>query len=346
MSNPSAPETGMAVAIPKPQEQVIPSGQNLLKVIVLIALLLGSFWVTQKTVIAIELSGWPSMAVLVVKWLFVAVMAIWTSMLVLGMGILSHEAVHRILFRAPFWNELVGGLLAALALMPFHINRQIHLTHHAYAHQPELDPENEFHNHSFLYSATVGSLVALGMHYRLLFRNLLRIRDLRYTERVLLDILFVTEAGVFYFGLIPALGWSLSLTVIPMLLALPMVFAWRALSDHYGIPAIERAANKGPVLDVDEESWHRDREKRQREVTGWVVRTHPWLEWLWSNVNYHEVHHKYPWLSHVYLRGIFEATCQTHPYLVVKGYWHSLNLQRQRHYYESPETVRSYLSTS
>jgi len=42
------------------------------------------------------------------------------------------------------------------------------------------------------------------------------------------------------------------------------------------------AARRHEVLEVDEESWHRDRERRAREVTGWVVLTHPWLEWLWS----------------------------------------------------------------
>jgi len=334
-----------ATAIPKPQEQVIPSGRNLFKSLALITLLLVSFYLTHLGVTVIAASSWPAGVATAVSWLFVGIMAVWHSVLIIGMGILAHDAVHRVLFRSPFWNEMAGGLLAALALLPFYTNRQIHLTHHGYAHQPELDPENAMHHHSFLFAFLAGSLIALAIHYRLLFLNLLRIRDSRYTERVLLDLLFVTEAGVIYFGLVPALGLSLSVTVVPMLLALPLVFSWRALSDHYGIPAIERAANKGPVLDVDAESWHRDREKRSREVTGWVVRTHPVLEWLWSDVNYHEVHHKYPWLSHAYLKAAFEATRTRQPYLIVNGYWRSLFNLRHRQYYESRDSARPFLST-
>ena len=126
----------------------------------------------------------------------------------------------------------------------------------------------------------------------------------------------------------------------------PLVFGWRALSDHYAIPPIERAARSTqPVLDVDEEAWHRDRDQRQREITGWVVLTHPWLEWLWSHVNYHEVHHKYPWLSHRYLKPVFEATRATQPYLVVNGYWRSFWNLRHRSYYGTRADMRRFLST-
>jgi fatty acid desaturase len=331
--------------IPRPQEQVIPAGRNLFKAATLFGLLFASYFLTQWVAGAIEAAAWTPWLGMAVKWLFVAAMAVWHCALIIGMGILAHDAVHRVLFRSPFWNELGGGLLSAMALLPFYANRQFHLTHHSYAHQPGLDPENGMHHHSFRFAATAGSLVALALQYRILFQNLLRIGDPRYRERVILDLLFLVEAGVIYFGLVPALGLSLSLTVIPMLLLLPPVFAWRALSDHYGIPAIERAANKGPVLDVDAEAWHRDRDRRSREVSGWVVLTHPWLEWLWSHVNYHEVHHKYPWLSHVYLPGVFQATRDSQPYLVIHGYWRSFLRLRHRQYYDSREATRPFLST-
>jgi fatty acid desaturase len=126
----------------------------------------------------------------------------------------------------------------------------------------------------------------------------------------------------------------------------PLVFGCRALSDHYAIPPVERASRTTePVLDVDDEAWHRDRERRQREITGWVVLTHPWLEWLWSHVNYHEVHHKYPWLSHRYLPQVFAATRDTQPYLVIKGYWRSLLNLRHRQYYGTRAEMRPFLTT-
>ena len=110
-------------------------------------------------------------------------------------------------------------------------------------------------------------------------------------------------------------------------------------------PATERAANRQDVLEADPDAWERDAGKRRREVTGWVVLTSPWLEWLWSHVNYHEVHHKFPWLSHVDLKAAFEATRRHEPYLVVGGYWRSLfNIARSR-YYETQERTRPFLST-
>ena len=116
------------------------------------------------------------------------------------------------------------------------------------------------------------------------------------------------------------------------------------MSDHYGIPPLVREIKKRKdILDADEETWHADSERRQREVSGWVVLTAPWLEWLWSHVNYHEVHHKYPYLSHRYLPQVFAATRAQHPYLVVRGYWRSLLNLRQRRYYASAEDVRPFL---
>jgi fatty acid desaturase len=253
--------------------------------------------------------------------------------------------VHRVLFRSPFWNELGGGLLSAMAWLPFYAHRQLHLTHHGCAHQPGLDPENEMHDHAFLFAVSAGSLVALYLPYRVLFQNLWRIADARYRDRVWRDLVFLAAAGAIYFALVPALGMSPRYTVVPMLLALPPVFAWRALSDHYGIPAIERGVDRGPVPELDAEAWHRDRVRRRREVTGWVVLTHPWLEWLWSHANYHEVHHKYPWLSHIHLKSVFEATRISRPYLVVQGYWRSLRHLRSLHYYESRDNVQKFLTT-
>jgi fatty acid desaturase len=332
--------------IPAPREQVVPSAENLFKAILLLALLFGSFSLTQQGVNALATSTMPGGLAAGLKWALILGMAIWHGVIILGVAVLAHDAVHKVLFRSLFWNELWGGLLSAFALIPFYANRQFHLTHHGYAHQPGLDPENEMHNHSFLYAFTIGSLVGLNVQYRIFLANILRMADRRYTGRVIKDALFVAIAGVVYFGLVPAFGISVWVAVVPMILVFPLVFAWRALSDHYAIPAIERAAKKKEeILEADEDTWHRDRERRNREVTGWVVLTHPWLEWLWSHVNYHEVHHKYPWLSHRYLPQVFAATRDTQPYLVVQGYWRSLFNLRRRQYYATRAEMRPFLST-
>ena len=330
--------------VPAPGEQTIPSVENFLKAAVLVAAMLVSFCAAQFGAEAIEAKVPLPWLATAIKWLWIAVMGVWNCMLLTGMGILAHDAVHRVLFRTPFSNELGGGLLSALAMLPFYANRQFHLTHHSHAHQPGLDPENEMHDHPFLYSASVGSALALYIQYRNLAQNFLRIGDPPYAARAIRDLLLLFAAALFYFVLVPALGLSLALTVVPMLLALLPVFAWRALSDHYGVPAAERASDRQEVLEAGPHDWERDAAKRRREVTGWVVLTSPWLEWLWSHVNYHEVHHKFPWLSHVHLKAAFEATHGHEPYLVVGGYWRSLfNIARGR-YYETRERTRAFLS--
>lgn len=331
--------------IPTPRAQTIPGAGNLVKAAFLVAAMLASFLVIQSVADAVDAAApdFPFMTAL--KWVLVGAMGVWNCVLLTGMGILAHDAVHRVLFRSPFWNELGGGLLSALALIPFYANRQFHLTHHSHAHQQGLDPENEMHDHPFLYAATVGSVLALYLQYRNLFRSLRKIGDRRYAVRAAKDAALLSAAGLFYFILVPALGMSLALTVAPMLLALLPVFAWRALSDHRGIPPTERASSRQDVLDADPDRWEGDGAGRGREVTGWVVLTHPWLEWLWSHVNYHEVHHKYPWLSHAHLREVFEATRAREPYLVVRGYWRSLGNISSSRYYESRERTRPFLTT-
>lgn len=292
-----------AFSIPSPKEQRIPAGENLFKALLFIALLAGSFLLANRTA---DLDS-PF------KWLAIALLGVANVMLLTGMGVLAHDAVHRVLFRSPFWNELWGGLLSALALIPFQANRQVHLAHHSHAHQPDLDPEEAMHRYPFPVAFVIGSTVGLYINYRQVLVNIAHGR----AGRVAQDVAFVGASLLLYFALLPALGISLMATVVPVLIAFPPVFAFRALSDHYGLPAVRRGAS----------------EEERENVTGRVVLTPRWLEWLWSHVNYHEVHHKYPYLAHSYLPQVFAVTRDKLPYVVVPGYWRSLLTLSRRRYY-------------
>lgn len=307
--------------IPSPREQVIPAGENLFKALLLIALVAASFWAADSL---FHLAT-PA------KWLGIAALGLVNVVLLTGMGVLAHDAVHRVLFRSAFWNELWGALLSALTLIPFQANRQFHLTHHAYAHQPGLDPEEAMHKRAFFLAFAQGANIGLKEQYRLLLANMLR-GERKSARRAGLDLLFIGLAAAIYFVLVPALGLSLWATVVPTIIAFPPVFAFRALSDHYGLPAAERRSRtREEVFDADPATAR----GRAEEVTGWVVHTSPWLEWLWSHVNYHEVHHKYPYLSHRYLPQVYAATRERYPYQVVNGYWRSLFELRKRGYYST-----------
>jgi fatty acid desaturase len=318
--------TRQNIGIPNPKEQIIPSGSNLLKSCFLVLALLGTFLATQQIAVPME-NLW-------LKGAFIAAAAVWSAMLLIGMGVLSHEAVHGVLFRSRFWNELIGGLLAGLVLIPLEANRKFHMEHHRFSHQPGLDPENPMHQTSFLFAVTVGPFVALFAQYQVLAGIAMR-GDL---VRVLKDIFFVGVALSFYLVLLPALGISLLYTWGATMLALPLVFSVRALADHYGIPPVEKVFGKETEEELESGIGSR------QQVSGWVVLTPQWLQWLWSHVNYHEVHHKYPYLSHAYLAQAFAASRDKYPYLVVTGYWRSLFNVMQRDYYGTQEDVRPFMT--
>lgn len=310
-------------SIPTPKEQTIPSGSNLFKSCFLVLALLGSFYATQQIVLTMQDS--------LLRWALIVAAAAWNSMLLIGMGVLSHEAVHGVLFRSRFLNELIGGLLAALVLIPLEANRQFHIEHHRYSHQPGLDPENPMHQTSFLFAVTAGPFVALLAQYQ----AMLKIATSGGFDRTLRDICYLGLALCFYLLLLPALGISLAITWGITMLVLPVVFSVRALADHYGIPAVARPAEGSEELKSGE--WMR------QQVSGWVVRTPQWLQWLWSHVNYHEVHHKYPYLSHANLAQAFEASRSKYPYLVVDGYWKAVLNAMKLKYYGTPEGVRQFM---
>jgi fatty acid desaturase len=196
-----------------------------------------------------------------------------------------------------------------------------------------LDPEEVVQYHPFWFAATVGALLGLRELLRIFFFNIRHIGNKRHTARALKDAAFVAFAAAVYFVLVPALHMSVLVTIVPVLLIMPVVFAFRALSEHYGLPPVVRETQKREEV-LDGEAWYTGRERR--EASGWVVLTTPWLEWLWSHTNYHEVHHKYPYLAHSYLPRAFGATRDQYPYEVVPGYWRSMLSLRKREYYGTP----------
>lgn len=329
----------LSSTIPDPRTQVIPSGANLFKALFLVTALLVSFYATQRGVAMLDSMAAGGL----IKWMFIIAIALWDSLLVIGMGVMAHDAIHKVLFRSLFWNEFTGSLLSSMALLPFRSNRQFHLNHHSYSHQPGLDPENEMHNYPFPVAAVVGPIVGMYAQYRIMVKNLFRFDDRRLMLRAAKDALYLLAAGAVYFILVPALGISLWYTVVPMLLILPAPLNWRALSDHYGIPPVLRE-KKHALSEADEEARHQENLRLRQEVSGWVILTSPWLEWLWSHVNYHEVHHKFPYLSHQYLPQVFEATRDQYPYLVVNGYWKSLRNISQQKYYAVAADVQPFLA--
>jgi fatty acid desaturase len=323
-----------AYAIPDPKTQKLPVAENIFKSLILLALLFSSMYGANWIANAVDASTLSPAPAFVLKWGAICMLALFNGMLITGLGVLAHEGIHRIFCRSPFWNELLGGTLSSFALLPFYANRQFHLTHHSYTHQPGMDPENAMHNHSFWYAAIMGMLIAFKEQYRLMLINIMKIGDRRYTGRALKDIAFMAFAIGLYFWAVPALGISVWYTVVPTIVLFVPIFTLRAISDHYGIPAVVRAKReRQEVLDADDRHWDKEVAQRHKELSSWIILTYPWMDWLWSHINYHEVHHRYPYIAHVYLKEIFEATRGKDSYLVVHGFLRSLINQMGRSYY-------------
>lgn len=323
--------------IPDPKTQKLPVAENIFKSLVLLTLLFGSLfladWVA-KTVDASALSPAPAFAL---KWGAIAFLAIFDCFMLTGIGVLAHEGIHRIFCRTPFWNELLGGTLSALAFLPFYANRQFHLTHHSYTHQEGLDPEEVMHNRPFWQAVFLGPIIAFWEQYRLMVINLASIGDWKYFSRGLKDLALMAFSIWVYFWVLPFFGVSVWYSVVPMLIALIPIFTLRAISDHHGIPNVARARRqRKEVYEADKKHWDKEVKMRDKELSSWIILTYPWMDWLWSHINYHEVHHRYPYVAHVYLKEIFWATRGKEPYLVVHGFLRSLINQAGRHYYGKP----------
>ena len=324
-------ERDMAEIIPDARQQHLPQAENAFKSGLFVALLTVFFFLASELGRLTVDGVWLQMA------RFGAIMALATlsAMLILAMAILAHEAQHRVLFRNSVLNDWIGGILSALGLIPFYANKQFHLTHHRYAHQPGLDPEHQMHSRSFWFAFLAGPHVGIFLQHKLFMQNALRsIGEKRYRSRVAKDSVFLLIAGAYYALLLPALGISLWYSALPTLLVFPFVFSIRAMSDHYGIPVVQRKSTmRQEVLDDDPGKWQSLRDQKRIQVSGWVVESPRWLEWLWSHVNYHEVHHKYPYLSHCHLKKVYQQTCEQQPYIVAKGYWHNLGRLLGKPYY-------------
>ncbi len=335
--------------IPKSAEQVIPQVENLSKSVLLIGLLVGFFTLAQVGVAAIDtyFLSHPSPGHLIFKLAFILSFAVLNCILLTGMAVMAHESVHRVLFKSKFWNDLCGGILSSLAgMLPFYANRQFHLLHHRYTHQPGLDPEEPLHNHSFWYAFMMGGLIGISQHYKIVVSNLLAFSSGQWNKgyQGLKDIGFIALAVTFYFFLLPILKLSLWYTVIPTLLLQPLAYSFRALCDHYAFaPTLSPVDQKSLNQEAELEDDYQNLQGKQLQVNSWVILTNPLLSWLWSNVNYHQIHHQYPYLSHRYLPQIFEAQQYQETNAVAKGYFCCLMGVRKMSYYSKHEDIKSFL---
>jgi fatty acid desaturase len=172
------------------------------------------------------------------------------------------------------------------------------------------------HQKGYLFAFFIGPHVGLLLQQFIFLRNLVSFRA-KGVWRGVKDAFFLSSALGFYVLLIK-LGIQFKFALLPTILAFPIVFSYRAMSDHYGLPRVKRKSERRQ--EVIEQSELMDADYTKNQATGWVVFTHPIVEWLWSHVNYHDVHHKYPYLSHIHLKATYAASNAKQEYRTVNGF--------------------------
>jgi fatty acid desaturase len=317
--------------IPHYTEQDIPGFSNLLKSIILIGMLFSSFLLGQAILNGIDIylsaqisTLWQLLIKISVAAIFVTI----NSIFIMGLGILGHEANHGVFWKNRVLNDLCGGICWSFFLMPSSAFREFHLTHHCYTHQPEVDPESLMNNSPAWMSLSIGPTFGLYLTTKILVMNLLT-PSLKEQTRGWKDVFYLSIGAAFYFYMLPLFGISLWYLIVPTVLFMPYMFAIRNLSEHHGIPAQSKSSSHS---------------SEAMKVDSWILLTNPLLSWLWSDINYHQVHHRYPYLSHRYLRKIFEETQSEYPYAVFKGYIPFVLKSFKWTYYGSQETVQPFLN--
>jgi fatty acid desaturase len=166
-------------------------------------------------------------------------------------------------------NDFFTWFTLALAGISAEAHRRFHLDHHHHAHSAN-DPEYQFFNQvvrgvpGWAYFL-IPAFAQIGVN-----EYGLRPQSPAATRRRI--VLELVEGMALHLGIAVLLGWEryLIYVIAPMLSGLYAASVLRSVTEHHDV-------TEGSV-------WTNARS----------IITHPTLEFLWSNVNYHLEHHLYP----------------------------------------------------
>lgn len=241
-----------------------------------------------------NLPTWPYVAVTIVCFAgFVAsfplaimgILPLWlgcaiNSVFVAGGYVISHEAMHSNLGREGtgrrFWNELAGWLAAVPLILPFSMLKTMHLLHHQHTNHPDKDPD-AIHAAPNLFMAIVRSWLnrqpgpgGTGARWR---RHCAELGTPEARSAVKHTMAIQAVVMTFFF----AMAWSGYAIEIALLWWLPR---------HIGLSYIHA------VL-----SWstHHPHDRFGRYDNTAVIR-HPLGYWGSMGIEYHLIHHLYPYI--------------------------------------------------
>lgn len=272
--------------------------------------------------IVLDLVLWIGAAWLAIffhRWWFTPI-----SIFAIGFGpfhdllVQGHEGTHDLISRKRRVNDFFTWFTLALAGISAEAHRRFHLDHHHRAHTPE-DPEYQYFNrvvcgvpgwaYFFIPMFAQIGVNAYGLQKKM---------PAEVRRRIVLEL----AGAVFLHAAIAfVLGWRRYLLFVaaPMVTGLYVASVLRSVTEHH---------------DVSEGSeWRNARS----------IVTHPVIEFLWSNVNYHLEHHLYPSVPYHALpdlRRALAADLRAHQSNVESGYGRTaLTLLRDPRHFAPKDAV-------
>jgi fatty acid desaturase len=215
-------------------------------------------------------TGMTAFAIYLHQWWFTAL-----AIFFIGFGPLhdllvqGHEGTHDLISRNRRVNDFFAWFTLALAGISAEAHRRFHLDHHHHAHTPQ-DPEFQFfdrvvHGVPGWAYFFIPVFAQIGVNtYGLQKKSPAGVR-----RRIAVEL-----AGALLLHAVIALvlGWRRYLLFVaaPMVTGLYVASVVRSITEHHDVTGGSEWTNARSIV------------------------THPLIEFLWSNVNYHLEHHLYP----------------------------------------------------
>jgi len=243
--------------------------------------------------------GAAALAMYLHRWWFTA-----AGIFVIGFGpfhdllVQGHEGTHNLISRNRRVNDFFTWFTLGLTGISAEAHRRFHLDHHHYAHTAE-DPEYQF------FDRVVRGVPGWAYFFIPVFAQLgvntyglQKKMPAEVRRRVLLEL---AGAAVLHGTLMFVVGWRryLLFVIAPMVTGLYVASVLRAVTEHHDVTAGSEWTNARSIV------------------------THPLIEFLWSNVNYHLEHHLYPSVPYhalPELRKALGTDYQAHRSNVESGY--------------------------
>ena len=223
--------------------------------------------------IFLDVCLWIGMAALAIyfhRWWLTAV-----SVFVIGFGpfhdllVQGHEGTHDLISRNRRVNDLFSWFTLALTGISAEAHRRFHLDHHHYAHTTE-DPEYQFFDR--VVRGVPGCAYFLIPAFAQLGVNAYGLQKKMPAEVRRRIVLELTGVILLHAAMALFLGWQRYLLFVlsPMVTGLYVASVLRSVTEHHDVTEGSAWTNARSIV------------------------THPLIEFLWSNVNYHLEHHLYP----------------------------------------------------